>query len=471
MNKSNLGIDYSRINVKCPYEMKSIKSLKIVEEINNHSVLSLVCYIDEKYITNIINSQNYKDKIEIKYSMDGKSFNDLFKGTITKINIKCIRSVYFIEIEAMSCTYEVDIKKHTRIFQDNNMLYKDLCSYILKEYKGADFIDSVFKSNKIKNLIVQYQETDWEFLKRISSHFNKVLIVNSVSLEPKFTVGHSNNNSVVNMHSTMYSISKNMKKYNNLKQNSNENFSEQDFICYHFTDENYLMLGQKINIDNKNLFIKKVTSEIKNGLLKFEYEALFEKAMETKRKFNRNIIGKSFEGKVTEIKKDEVKVDFQIDKVESKEKSMLFKYSTLYSSEGECGWFFMPEKDDIVAIYFPNENEGFAIASFSTRKESKGNSKVSDPNTKIIGTNKNKELKANKSEISFNAQEGLSIKLSDGGIEICSTSNTNFDSKSNITINGNNIDITAGQTVHFINGKSNLIMDGNTHTRGGKVHV
>ena len=61
------------------------------------------------------------------------------------------------------------------------MTYIDMIKKVIKKYQGSDVIDNVTKGKAIENFIMQYQETDWEFIKRVASHFQAPIVSISFS--------------------------------------------------------------------------------------------------------------------------------------------------------------------------------------------------------------------------------------------------------------------------------------------------
>lgn len=93
----------------------------------------------------------------------GKRVRILFHGEITHVDLKTVRDIYYIEIEAVSHTIQLDIKPITRSFQDQNLTYDKLQRQILSKYEGSDIIDTVSQNTKLGEFTLQYRETDWAF--------------------------------------------------------------------------------------------------------------------------------------------------------------------------------------------------------------------------------------------------------------------------------------------------------------------
>lgn len=56
------------------------------------------------------------------------------------------------------------------------MLYSELLNQVAADYADAAFRDVITQNASIGQFIVQYEETDWEFSRRLASHFHTGLV-------------------------------------------------------------------------------------------------------------------------------------------------------------------------------------------------------------------------------------------------------------------------------------------------------
>ncbi|WP_312019191.1 phage baseplate assembly protein V, partial [Bacillus paralicheniformis] len=82
------------------------------------------------------------------------------------------------------------------------------------------------------------------------------------------------------------------------------------------------------------------------------------------------------EGKVLEVKKDQVRVHLTIDGVQKKEEVTWFPLATPYTAEGHSGLYSPPEVADCVHLAFPTHPEEAAIVRHSVRKGGDANPKT-----------------------------------------------------------------------------------------------
>lgn len=443
------------VKVILPYDIKELIELTVKEEINSHGTLEVTCIVDESSYKKIISSSSEGEAIvAINQS------KTIFVGLVTNIKVRCIRDVYYLDVKAKSFTNELDIVKRTRIFPSGDMSHRQIIDYVLSPYKGVNYITKLAK--KSNYMVVQYKETDWEFIKRLASQENLGLIPDSVGESPRFCIGCMDKGEISKVEYLEYSIKKDLEKFHRLNMNTENSLNEQDFKCITFKSMTPLNILDKVDFSGEAFFISKVKGEITKAGLEYSYEAGKEAIFMQSPIIHKNLIGASFIGSVGSISKDEITVNFPMDKGGQ---SISLKYLTPFSLEGDYGWHIMPESGDTVTVQFPTENEEDAYALTSNFMSG------GDSSTKSLSTPYGKSMSLAPSGITFSSNAGHSISISDGGVSISSSSDVNISGESNVNINGGNISASAGDMMQLISGGISIIMDGNTHSIGANVRI
>ncbi|MCL1810054.1 MAG: DUF2345 domain-containing protein [Clostridiales bacterium] len=296
----------------------------------------------------------------------------------------------------------------------------------------------------VENIILQYNETDWEFAKRLASHTSDVLIpITADGPEFHFGVPDDGGTKVL---SKDYAVSKD---YDALRRMSAEAdpLTADDVTLHAFETDEYLCdLGEKLNLNGTDLHVCRLSLSLVDSALAVAYTLCGKKAVSTPKAYNRAITGLVLDGKVTEVKNDTVKLRLDDDNErgveQDTEEAHFFKYATDYSMESHTGWYVMPEEGDTVQLLFPNEDEKYAYAASSVRQEDTG--KTTDHMVKYLRTSYGKEIKLDEKEILITAKDGETF------IQI--------NEDSGITIKTPNaITITAGGTMDVKSGKNMTI--------------
>lgn len=435
------------------YTIKALQQLEIKQQLNEHTSLHMTALLYDEQKENDI--YDTKSGTQIALQQKGEKPKLLFQGVVTNIEIEKQKGVYFLEIQALSNTYLLDIKKVSRSFQNVAMTYIDMIKKVIKEYQGSDVIDNVTKGKAIENFIMQYQETDWEFIKRVASHFQAALFPFHLTDKPKFTIGMPKGENRGNLNQYHYRISKNVEQYLKSSQNENKNLKELDTVLFYIETDKDFEIGDSVMFQNIPLYIKQKTAKMQQGVLVYEYILSNENSFTQDKLYHEGIIGLSLKGRVLEAIQDTVKVQLEIDAEQTKkEEAYPFPYTTSYTAEGNSGWYCMPEVDDTVMIYFPTKEEKDAVGVNSLRVLEKGSDRLSDPAVKYFRTKNGKELKFSPEEILITCCNGtdeqtgekhvIYIRLNEkNGIQIISTEPILLKSDQNI-------DLQAGDQIFFV---------------------
>jgi hypothetical protein len=407
-----------------PIKLEQLIEFKLTRRINEHARLYFSGIIADDYKDRHIHDISPETIVEVNQLDDDKRKTPLFKGLVAHLEIKTVRDIYYIYVEAVSVTQKLDLKMKSRSFQNQNMTYEDLIKQVVQEYKG-DIIDGASQKQKIGKMIMQYQETDWQFLKRLASHFNAGLIPYVLSDKPKLYFGAPEpQGNAYNLENYHYRVSKNLTEYQFSSENSIPDINETDFIYYEVESDQNLNLGDEVKFNDLKLYIREALSILEGNIVKHRYFMSTQKGLSQQRIYNDQIVGLSIEGRVLEVAKDTVKVQLEIDAEQKAEEAWWFPYSSVYTAEGNSGWYCMPEIDDYVRIYFPAKKEEEAVAVNSARKDSNPSdkNKLEDPDIKYFRTKSGKELMFSPSEIIVTGKDNeIFLRLNDeDGIEIYS---------------------------------------------------
>ncbi|MDR1548578.1 MAG: hypothetical protein LBT06_08345 [Hungatella sp.] len=427
-------------NIEC---VQQIKEVKIRQCINEHAYLHLTAVLSDHYKDDYINKTLSEEQIIL--SAKGDNPRALFKGMIQQIRTEAEGGIYYLKIKAVSNSFQTDIKKECRSFQDKNMTYENMIRSIISHYPGGDILDHASNGKKIKNLILQYEETDWEFLKRMASHFQMGLLPSLIHDKPKIIFGMAKGNEAGKIESYHYEITKDIGQYMKSSQNTNPDLKELDAVEFHIETESNYEIGDKITCQNKPLYIKNKEAEIIGGILRFRYALCTQKGLSKDRLYNEQVVGLSLKGTVLKVVRDKIRVHLEIDKAQEKSKAWEFPYATPYTAEGHSGWYCMPEKGDTVFIYFPTKEERDGTGMNSIRVKNKDTDRLRNPNVKIFRTKNGKEIKFSPEEILITCINGIDqetgenkvvyLRLNqENGIEIVSSEPIQFKSDKGIKL-------------------------------------
>ncbi|OAJ74267.1 hypothetical protein AYJ08_09510 [Brevibacillus sp. SKDU10] len=470
---SSTVIAYHNLQVS-PYQLVNLQELVMIKTINEHAKVSFTGIVPEELKDSYVEMTQAETPITISQIDEKGGSTPIFNGLVLHIEIKAVRGIYYMQVEAVSHSYKLDIKRKKRSFQNKNMTYSALIKQIAADYPGLDVMDSISKGGKLGEFTMQYDETDWQFLKRMASRFNAGLAPASIFDKPKFYFGMPEGGSKGKLEDYHYSVKKRMSAFRHSSENHIPGIEENDFIYYEVESDRVLEVGHGVQFLGKTLFVAQAYTEMKKGLLKHVYTLCTKKGMSQNKLFNSKIVGASVQGKVIEVAKDTVKVHLSIDESQNKSEAHWFPYSSVYTAEGNSGWYCMPELNDHVRVYFPGNKESDGVASSSVRQDvgEAQHNKLGNPDIKYFRTPNGKELMMSPSEIVITAKDGeIFIRLNDqDGIQIMSKKKIKIISQEDIMMDSEKkVIISAKEEISITCKESNIKMDGNTMIMGNET--
>lgn len=453
-------IDVTRLSVS-PFVLEGIVEMKVNQSLNHHASLYLKGIIPKE--TGAAGVMGTDDSTVVTVSdQDGV----IFSGLIQDIKASFEGQVYYLELRAVSHSILADTEVLCRSFQDAGMNYQQ----IAEQMAGEDGLSASMETDPltINNLLLQYQETNWEFLKRIASHNNSVLLP-SVE-EPKFYFGIPKGNQKGSLSSYRYSVGKNLGRYRK-HCGAGVDMAQDDSVEYVVTaDDSVLSIGDMVDYGGGSLIVTEAQIHLMDAVLTCRYVLCKENGAKVPVAYNQRITGLNLTGQVLEINDDTVKVLLCVDASQDTATAYAFPYITPYSAENHTGLYLMPELDDVVNIQFPSEDESLAVALASYRQA--GTGRTADPNVKYLRTPHDKEIQISEKEILITAKTGgLYVRLNeDDGIEIFTQHGIMVNTLSGIEVTAaGNIAVTAGGSFILSTGGSCSVNAGRkVDVRAGK---
>jgi len=431
------------------FEELRINVLKIEQEINEHAILTL---------KGIFESENPKEllrKIDVNNSIKiNKGGKPLFNGIITHSTATEPRKVVHVEIIVLSHTFDMDVELKNKSFQDKTMTYDTLIGEILSQHSKASHMDKITDDAVIETPIIQYNETNWAFLKRIVSHFNSSLVPNVTGEGARFFVGLPNIDKG-ELVSHVYSQKRNFELYKRLSPEIGVSLLD----CTHFevnTHEIY-ELGDKVIFNGMPLYVIKTIYEYENAVVHNRCILSTKKGASQLYIPNWNIAGCSIFGKVLDTARDHVKIHLEIDKSQDIGTAYWYPYASMYASSGETGWYCMPEIGDTIRLCHPENEEGRAMAINSIKPHDPNEDvevldpghRMADPDVKYLRTAFGKEIKFRPDGIDIIAKDGTVFMTmnDDGTVILNSNDKISFTATNDIHMKAKNINVEATEHI------------------------
>ena len=467
---------------------ETLEDITIHQKINEHTTIKLTAMVSEqsalKYETELLSKQAIKI-IQKTEEQDIVHFG----GMIQCLTVERKNGIYYIHIDGVSLTKYIDIKKQNVSYQNENSTYQDIIDKAIQEYNfpGMTYIwTEQSRSKKVGRFLLQFQETDWEFIKRVASIENLGLIPNMTGKQTQFFIGlpKGREEKIVPYckHKVHRLLEKAEKEVVNKKVNT---IWQGDYIQYELYDitEHY-ELGDVVRFQDMQYIVIEKTSTLlkKDGILRSNYVIQQKKGIAFPRLYNNALRGNSLTGTVIDVKRNFTKLHLHIDEEQQDiATAFWFPQPQCFTAGSDSGFCIMPERGDTMRLHFPtkDETEHYIICSdngdfsklLNSLNTSKGGkepekaAKVSGSNApyeKFLTTPGQKGMLLNDGMVKYHTTGDISvIQMEDGkGISISSDGN--------IELLANNINLKAGAKLNITAGKkieiscigSSMIIDG-----------
>jgi len=348
------------------------------------------------------------------------------------------------------------------------MTISEIVGDVIAGYGDAEVIFRIDESQKLYRFLIQYQQSDWNFLVLLASIFHTGIVAEPTLAAPKIFFGIPQDMPPVTLSEANYAVEK-------IVGQDSADFRMDSIrydTFYRVKSQMLLKVGQQVLFHGETLYVKTIVSKIENGVFLHEYSLTTMSGLYQIRIYNDTLSGVSIDGKVIDVQRERVKLHLTIDTLQDKEKAYWFEYASIYNSGVVSGLYIMPEIGDFVRLHFPGkyERECFAINSVNKQiglREKDDESKYSlkrdrwqDPLVKSIKAH-GKEiilapgriiLQATDVSITWHDEDGViittrnNIKIrADEALDISAAEvNIDGEEKVQITCGGSSIKLTPG---------------------------
>lgn len=323
-----MSVNYDNLVITgIPY--LSVKKLEITQQVNHHAAAEVHLEVDKE------EGQSYMQEVHEGEVVTIGIPEVVFAGLIESASINYENSYNVLKLKLVSTSMLWDLQKTNRSYQKIGTNYSQI---MRQATNGLGTVEFYGKDLVSDSLIVQYQETIWEFILRLASVCGEPVYVNPAAATPHITVGSGNSKET---HSSTVSGTGGEAG----------------------TTRGYVSLGGKTA---GGAGIGGTKSSMQQGELLTSYNSLPADGLvpvASPPKF----AGRVMAGKVQAVERDMVQVHItDLDNEYDGGSNTWFKYSTLYSSgANDAGIYCMPVVGDPVRVFFPSENLSEAFASSS----------------------------------------------------------------------------------------------------------
>ncbi len=445
------------IKVK-PFEFIDYLEIKGSQAFGSHGTLKITGHIlaekEQEYIS-LMTDETWVHVDAVTY--EGTTKN-IFKGIIWDADIEKVGETCVLTLNLITGSYLMDTTRHIRSFQDDGISYDSMLGTITEEYSSSAYKMTVGQGTTIPGFVLQYNETDWEFAKRLASHFASDIYPDSAYEGTKIYFGEPEAGAGAEITTNEYSVTKKNK----------ETYS------YTVRWRELFHLGECVQFNGMPVWIAGIDTELDGSELYHTYHLVQKNEIKTEERHNEKCVGASLTGTVLAVEKDKVQVELEKDENKDRAGKRWFLYATPYSSPDGTGWYCMPEAGDKIRLRIPSDHEEEAYVINSVHMDSTDGSERQNPDFKSIMNKQGKEILLTPKSLILTNNAGMSIEiLDDEGIKIISDKDITLSAADSIEITSatSKLELYAKENLLLQQGDTQLTMDGQMRVNGARLNL
>jgi len=444
-----------------------VTECKISKEINTHGHTYVKGYLTGDFTDNTKRILASGEILTVSALDSADNAKDVFMGIVDSYEVVRQSGYDELSVNLVAATKLIDIQKKTAAFTNMGETYDNIIDYVCRMC-GVNFENNSLVKRSIRKISMQYEETDWEYLKRLVSEKNSFLVPAYEKNYCYIYIGLPKGETKY-LNSIEYTEEVDYVDYVLKNKNGIMTFLENE-TSYIFTSRQFYSLGTFICAAEISGVVYKCELEMKGADLEGTYYIKKEDGLKMIPAKNYQIIGASILAEVVGVEGDKVQAVMQVPGRQSE--PCMMEFATVYSSTGDSGWYCMPEDNDLVRVYFPceDEKEAFIFNAMQVDKEEK------KPEIKFFRNPQGKEIEFAPTYLKISNGKGLSITLDDdNGISIKNESGTAIEMVSDADIimesTSGSIDISAKEKISLSRAATKIVLEKDVIISGEQVHV
>lgn len=393
-------ITYEQLRVNCRFTFTTISNCSIHAKYGEHTRAEITGTVNSSDAKAIL-SDISEEKLEI-FSKNSNSVEEiLFLGIIEHAELKEEGQYAVLSVQAVSYTWKMDIERKSRSFQNMADTYGDVARKIAQEY-GADMIWNV-PDKPLEYPLIQYNETDYAFLKRILSHLGEDLTPIDTKAKIRFYAGMSQGSNLgkIDLNEFKYSL---ILLPNNRKETQT---SDKRQTGYRIANMDFAKVGDMMSIQGSTYYVMEVVAEFVQNVLNCTCTVFPRQCFQVEHISADTLKGLVLSGKVLETRQEMVKLHLDIDEEQAAEEAYEFPWKPITDNLLYC----MPEKGTKAAIYFDKNEENNISVIYSIRENGEECVDLADYNNRYFTTDHQKRMYLKPSEMGLLNMENQNAEI------------------------------------------------------------
>jgi len=444
-----MRLQHEHVIVESSIPISHILTLNMDHRLNAHGVLQMDVVITPEMHQTFLRRNYLGENMTFLAELSvGEQL--IFNGKINRVAYEQRGDVLTASIGVSSYSVELDEHQMRRSFQKTDMTFHALLTLVMSQTK-ADFHWQVGEDQVLEKPFVQYDETNWAFIKRLASAFNRPIHANVLVDRGDLYFGVR---SGVRQNIDEATILEEGIRDDYYKNGGYNNQVPRDQYYYvKVRNRSPWQLGDTGSHRNRNLTVIQTEALFEKGELTFIHTLGAGGYLYQSQIYGDQLVGLNLEGTIRNTEKESITIQLDIDETDQAH------YHWSWRPEiGNFG-YVMPEVGSRVVLTFPTKNEADAFGSRLLRTNADSgvyhqvqNRQFVTAEDKTIGLFPEQILLAGRNQ-------AVRMTLNDqSGIHLDSRSNIRIRAREEIYLRGKKVTVVASDQALVQSAQANIDM-------------
>ena len=400
-----------QLQIKCNFTYQTILRCHLYAQYGEMARLTVSCIVNFQEAYDMLRGMQ-EEQIELIGQVEEGRQEFLFSGLIDNVVLKNVGDYAVLELKAVSYIWQMDREKKSRSFQDISRTYRDITEEIAKEYSMK--VRWNLPDRKLPCPLIQYQETDYQFIRRIVSHLGGRVLSEDYGGRKEISIGLPQRPD--------RPLDLVQHRYSELLYRKLGRTSVKDRrIGYQIYGREFIRVGETVSIFGQDYGVMECEISFdRNGIE--TCTSVYPKECFTADKLSaEKLKGVVIAGEVLQTKEEVLRLHLDIDEEQNVATAYDYPWRPITGNMLYC----MPEKGTKVALYFDKDNEENGKAIYNLRENGEQCGDLADYNNRYFTTDHGKRLYMKPTEMGLLHMEdqNAEIALSDSSMLRVETTN------------------------------------------------
>ena len=442
-----MSIRHENMIIESNLPTSQVLNLEMIHQLNQHATLRINLVIESDAQTSFLRTNYQGQNIQLLSHHEDAPLL-IFSGKIQTLTYEKQNELITARVEATSYSIELDEEKKRCTFQDSTLTFRNLLDLITKD-DHAHFMWEVEADQPLNKPFAQYDETNWCFIQRLASYFERPIYPILHSKKPSFHFGISSGKQQT------------IDEVNIVEIGISEHYYQSGGYEKGMLPEHYRYLkikhrtpwqiGDFIWHRNRKLTVIEQRVIFEKGELMFANTLGAEGFFYQKTIYADQLTGLNLQGTIRQVKKESITIQLDIDTEEQAH------YFWPWVPEAGNLNYLMPEVGSKVVLTLPTHDEQDGIATHLLRTNS-GSPVYQNIENKQIVTQDDKTIGLYPEAILLSGKErSVTITLADReGIRLNSNKAIRLTANQQIELIGNKVTLDAPERLLMQTADSNI---------------